>query len=101
MFNKDLIDKINKLYSIDAVKKSNFFRACSHKKSIKNHSQHDDREKNGIKFIIASKNFSETFDSEKITFYLISLFVKFFIIFPRIFTILLWRNNNIKPMFFG
>ena len=25
MFNKDLIDKINKLYSIDAVKKSNFF----------------------------------------------------------------------------
>lgn len=36
-------------------------RACSHKNSIKNHSEHDDSKKNDIEFIITSENFSETF----------------------------------------
>lgn len=35
-------------------------RACSHKNSIKNHGKHDNSQKNSIKFIITSKNFSET-----------------------------------------
>lgn len=36
------------------------FRACSHKNSIKNHSKHDNRKKNNIKFIVTSVDFSKT-----------------------------------------
>lgn len=35
------------------------FRACSHKNSIKNHSKHDNRKKNNIKFIVTSADFSK------------------------------------------
>lgn len=50
-------------------------RACSHKKSIKNHSEHDNRKKKNIQFIITSTNLSEALQPEKITFYLIATFV--------------------------
>ena len=73
------------------------FRACSHRKSIKNHSQHDNRKKNWIELIVACKNFSETLDSEKITFYLVPLFVKFFIILPGIFTIFFGGTTTWNP----
>ena len=35
-------------------------RACSHKNSIKNHSEHDNRKKNNIEFIVTSADFSKT-----------------------------------------
>ena len=50
-------------------------KACSHKKSIKNHSEHDNRKKNDIKFIIMGRNLSKALQPEKVTFYLITLFV--------------------------
>ena len=52
-----------------------FTRACSHKKSIKNHCKHNYRQKNRVQLIIASTNLSKTFDSEEKTFHLVSLFI--------------------------
>ena len=43
------------------ITKQEAIRACSHKKSIKNHSEINNGNKNRIKFVIAGKNFSETF----------------------------------------
>lgn len=42
------------LYAISKI------RACSHKNSIKNHSEHDNRKKNNIEFIVTSADFSKT-----------------------------------------
>ena len=42
---KGFIDVFQNVYNISDDTKV-ISRACSHKKSVKNHSQHDDREKN-------------------------------------------------------
>ena len=51
----------DKHYMVNLDSRLMEIRACSHKNSIKNHSEHDDSKKNDIEFIITSENFSETF----------------------------------------
>ena len=60
-----------------------YFRQRSHKKRIKNKSKKDGRDKNRIKSIITSKNFSKTFQSQEISLNIIAMFIKVFIITPR------------------
>ncbi len=62
-------------WSLILLDESDIARACSHKKSIKNHCKHNYRQKNRVQLIIASTNLSKTFDSEEKTFHLVSLFI--------------------------
>ena len=68
-------------------------RMCSHK-CIYNKSKIDKSQKDDIKFVIAGKNTTKTLDAAKKSLNLITLFVQFLIVVPRLFTIALWRNNR-------
>lgn len=70
-----LIEYVQKHPDATQKEMSEYFRACSHKKSIKNHCKHNYRQKNRVQLIIASTNLSKTFDSEEKTFHLVSLFI--------------------------
>ena len=70
-----------------------FLRTCSHK-SIHSKSKIDKSQKDDIKFVIAGKNTAKTLDATKKSLNLITLFVQFLIVVPRLFTIALWRNNR-------
>ncbi len=59
----------------------------SHKKQVKNKSKGDVRNKNRIKLITANKNFSKTFQSQKISLDIVALFIKLLIIITRQLTI--------------
>ena len=69
------------------------FRTCSHK-SIHSKSKIDKSQKDDIKFVKAGKNTAKTLDATKKSLNLITLFVQFLIVVPRLFTIVLWRNNR-------
>ena len=68
-------------------------RPCSHK-SIHNKSKIDKSQKDDVKFVIAGKNTTKTLDAAKKSLNLITLFVQFLIVIPRVFTIAFWRNNR-------
>ena len=60
MFESLMIDyTLSQLHSLAKAAKISI-RACSHKNSIKNHSEHDNRKKNNIEFIVTSADFSKT-----------------------------------------
>ena len=63
-------------------------------KSIHSKSKIDKSQKDDIKFVIAGKNTAKTLDATKKSLNLITLFVQFLIVVPRILTIALWRNNR-------
>ena len=54
----------------------------SHKKQVKNKSQGNGKNKNRVKLIVTSKNFSKAFPSEEISFDNIAMFIKVFIAKP-------------------
>ena len=76
-------------------------RQYSHKKWVENKRERDSVNENRIKFIITSKNFSKTLQSKEISFGIIALFVKLFIVKPRRFTIFLRWNDCTKAVSFG
>ena len=77
-----------------------FPRMCSHK-CIYNKSKIDKSQKDDIKFVIAGKNTTKTLDAAKKSLNLITLFVQFLIVVPRIFAIAFGRNNRCVAKFHG
>ena len=75
-------------------------RTCSHK-SIHSKSKIDKSQKDDIKFVIAGKNTAKTLDATKKSLNLITLFVQFLIVVPRIFAIAFGRNNRCVAKFHG
>ena len=56
----NIIDNRTDILCLDSTSIKVHPRACSHKNSIKNHSEHDNRKKNNIEFIVTSADFSKT-----------------------------------------
>ena len=55
-------------------------------------------DKNRIKFVITSKNFSKTFQFKEISFDIIALFVKLSIVEPMGFTIFLVEGTTMRKL---
>lgn len=54
----------------------------------------DKSQKDDVKFVLAGKNTTKTLDAAKKSLNLITLFVQFLIVIPRVFTIAFWQNNR-------
>lgn len=63
--------------------------ANSHKKQFENKSERDGRDKNRnrIKFVTTSKNFSKTFKTKEISLDIIEMFIKFYYL-PELYQLL-------------
>ena len=64
------------------------------KNRIENKIEWASGDKNRVKLIIASKNFSKTFYFKKIMFHIITLFVELFIVNPRKSTFFLCKATK-------
>ena len=70
-----------------------FFRFCSHY-GINSHRKQNESSEYDIELVVTREYFPKPLQTQEESFNFIPAFIDYFIIYPRLFSVLFWRNDR-------